>query len=276
VHFYISLTILFLSFSFESKGAAPDRLNNSTNGTYNIFSNCKKITNASGSDIMVPNGSSGEWTAFLAHLPTGVSSSACGNPAWVDAEGGVSQSYIAKPTGLQVGDLMIAYLYDQSNLSGVIPPSGFTQLDSVFNICSSYYVGVWTKIADATDVATSLFHFDRTGGWSDNGIILFAITNVNQTTPIQVHTVAQGSGTTITYTGGTVTQSNSMILAIGNICGSEQPAVPSGFSTNLSWTDANTAFSSKIEPSTGSTGNFTSSLSVSRTWAGSLFIINPP
>jgi hypothetical protein len=279
LNFFIFLAIVSILFYFQKIYADPIfRINNGGNLQINKFSVCKDVTNSSGKDIMVPTNSSGEWSDFLAHLPAGVTATTCVlTPTFVNGRAIMYGSTISKPTGLQVGDLMIAHLFnDTGGLTGVTAPSGFAVLDSPATFCGGYEVGTWQKVADATDVAGSGFTFTKSGGWGTNGIMMMAIRNVNQTTPIQANNRNSGTGTTVTYSAETTTQSNSMILVMAELCSGDQPSAPSGFTLNYNYAAADTSFSSKIQASAGSTGVITSTIPNSAAWGSTLVVINPP
>lgn len=94
---------------------------------------------------------------------------------------------IPKPTGLAVGDLMVAFVTQAGSYGSITPPSGFTQIretqdaDSGGRQMNSYY-----KIADSGDVAASNFAFTR-GGTPTNysgGMVRIAAGLFDATTPI--------------------------------------------------------------------------------------------
>jgi hypothetical protein len=58
-------------------GAQYYSIVNGSNATVNEWSNCRKVTNATGQQIFVPTNTSTEWSQFLAHYPSGITLSAC-------------------------------------------------------------------------------------------------------------------------------------------------------------------------------------------------------
>lgn len=77
------------------------------------------------------------------------------------------QSPITKPSGLAVGDLMVALLADSDANSGTVP-SGWT---AHVNESFLWTQAVYTKIADSSDVAASTFTFQDTGGVHLTGVL---------------------------------------------------------------------------------------------------------
>jgi hypothetical protein len=67
---------LILIFAISVPADPIFRINNGNNQDILKFNICRTISNASGKDIMVPTNTSGEWSAFLAALPTGVTATA--------------------------------------------------------------------------------------------------------------------------------------------------------------------------------------------------------
>lgn len=72
------LITLIFSLSTPAYAANSYRLNASaSNFQVKEFSMCRQLTNTSGSDYFVPTRTQTEWTAFLDHLPPGVSATNC-------------------------------------------------------------------------------------------------------------------------------------------------------------------------------------------------------
>ena len=80
------------------------------------------------------------------------------------------QSPITKPTGLAVGDLMVAVVSQIYN--GAFPygstPSGWTEMARGYD---NRAFGLYWKVADSSDVAASTFAFQDTGGGHMYGVL---------------------------------------------------------------------------------------------------------
>ncbi len=112
---YFTLFLGVSLFSFSSSADPIFRVNNGSSLSINKFSNCKRITNASGKDLMIPTNTTTEWSQFLSGLPTGVTAvTCCGCP---DA------SYVAIGTAC-TGGAWCTGTYNGS--SYMITPSGCT------------------------------------------------------------------------------------------------------------------------------------------------------
>ena len=71
------LILFFILIPFHSFGATSYNLAAGATITVGEFSVCKNLTNASAVNYIVPTGIAGDWSAFLAHLPGGVTFSDC-------------------------------------------------------------------------------------------------------------------------------------------------------------------------------------------------------
>lgn len=102
---------------------------------------------------------------------------------------------VTKPTGLAVGDLMLAFM--TLNLSGLTPPSGWTQLDSDNATGgASFNNTVYWKLAVAGDVSATNFTWTAGDALSPFCGGISAYRDVDQTTPIDG--VASSADTTTT------------------------------------------------------------------------------
>lgn len=133
---------------------------------------------------------------------------------------------ITKPTGLAVGDTMLAGIYFSDNDgstgdSGINTPSGWTLLEATVSDVppEKERLSVFYKEADSSDVAASNFTFTRAGTdtsyhlmghllrISDFGIVAGETSNAN----------ADVTTTTFTATGFTPTRANTLFVAfLGN------------------------------------------------------------
>lgn len=198
--------------------------------------------------LRICNGSSLVSATDMFAAPTFVSTTSTRN-----ADTGTSMD-IAKPSGLAVGDLMIAFV-GKNNTNTVSGPIGWTHQGS--EPVTTYGGDVLTKLADAGDVLSSDFQFTWTGSTDlgDRHGIITAYRNVNQTTPVDFFASQNGSGSTATYLGGTTSYNNTLVVVIGGSF--SMPSTPSGFTSRNSdgWA---TRVSDKVEATAGSVGTYTS------------------
>jgi len=199
---------------------------------------------------------------------------------------------ITKPTGLTVGDLMVAQICsDQSNGESITPPSGWTQyLQSLGGSGNDKSVIFW-KIADSADTSASTFNFSQgAANRRAGGIAVFY--NTDGTTPIVTSNadVAQ-SGTNPSF-NNTITPPANCILCILTMQRGAAKTNVSGYAIatdNPTWTetwDETTALSddygismaySAVRSATSATGN--SSVvggGTSEEWIGQIIAIQPP
>jgi hypothetical protein len=66
-----------ICFSHLLKADPIFRINNGNNQMIDKHGTCRTVTNASGKDIMVPTGTSGEWAAFIAATVAGITLGSC-------------------------------------------------------------------------------------------------------------------------------------------------------------------------------------------------------
>lgn len=129
---------------------------------------------------------------------------------------GTSTVTVNKPTGLTVGDLMVAGFIVTNNTTagtwgGATYPSGFTQAATAQAPSTGWNkVFVAYKIADANDVAASNFSFTYTesGGPYRLAVILGAYYYVNQTTPLDVAAAGQFNTESTSVVAPSLTPSN--------------------------------------------------------------------
>lgn len=125
---------------------------------------------------------------------------------------------IDKPTGLAVGDLMVAYVHKIDGDVGTCSLTGWTAIDSYDDTgATGDYMFSLYKIADSADVAASNFTFTL-GETKVTGGAIVRITGFNYINP--VNTFAHGNdGTNNTnqlFSGGAITPSENglIIMAI--------------------------------------------------------------
>ena len=178
-----------------------------------------------------------------------------------------------KPSQLTINDLMVVYLSVQ-NTGVYTPPTGWTEQVS-FNI-STFGNRIFTKLAISADVAASYFDFsfstsDTRAAYSYSNFTIYR--GVNITNPVTVATANTGSGTTITYLGGT-SLSNSVIYALGTGFGT--PGLITGFTQREYYAGWETRTMDKVQATAGATGNFTGTHSTSTGWGSGLILIKGP
>lgn len=119
---------------------------------------------------------------------------------------------VTKPTGLAVGDLMLAFM--TLNLSGLTPPSGWTQLDSD-NAAggASFNSTVYWKLAVTGDVSATNFTWTAGDALSPFCGGISAYRNVDQTNPIEGIASSADTTTTNPVTGTSlVTSAPSLVV----------------------------------------------------------------
>lgn len=111
---------------------------------------------------------------------------------------------ITKPTGLAVGDLMIAHCSSispsNSNPADYNTPTGWTSVNTTSSTNSSLthsnMLRIFSKVADSSDVAASDFTFTISGGSNRNlGGAIYRISGFGPTTPVPTSNAASNSGT---------------------------------------------------------------------------------
>lgn len=244
---------------------------------------CYTITNNGSKSIMVPAKTSNELTSFINATIPNVTKTPC--IAYVasthDVHSGnwTSNCTTNKPSGLQVGDLIILYIYeyDYSSPPALTPPSGFTAIGSMLGPqCSNFYSQVYYKIATATEVAASTLGVTRNVGTFNNcGVMASVYRGVDSTSPFVGIAKNTGSSTTATFNSVTTTKADSLSIALAESCAGV-PSTPAGYTSNYSSSDLYTRISSKIIPSVGATGSFTAGSGGSGQWATTHIIFNSP
>lgn len=246
------------------------KLNAGSAASIDKFSVCKAITNGSANAIMIPSKTSGEWASFVANPPPSVSLANCAAPVYVTQVDAASGA-VGKPTGLAVGDLMIVTAYADYDFTSTILLSGFTYINAPYATTGAWYSARFYKIATAGDVSGSGYNFSSS---YLNATMLTVIRGADPANPIQAHTRNTSTGTTLTFTASTTTQSNSMVFLTGE-ASSVVPSTPAGYTSLWSKIAYATRFCSIIQAAPGTTGSPTSTISMSEWWSASLVVINP-
>lgn len=149
---------------------------------------------------------------------------------------------VTKPTGLAVGDLMIAHVrwVSASGGNNINVPSGWTSFNSTNggNLTST----IMYKIADASDVAASFFTFSDTNG-SSKSVAVSRISDPYTTTPLdQFHGTGANSGSSLTDTGITPTLANDLMLIFitsdSTVAGARTASGYAVATTDPPWTEA--------------------------------------
>lgn len=135
---------------------------------------------------------------------------------------------LTKPTGLAVGDLMVAGIYFSDNNgstgdSGINTPAGWTLQEATTTTQPPEYerLSVFLKIADSADVAASNFTFTRAGTDTSYHLMghLLRISDYGIVAGETSNSDPNVTTTTITATGFTPTRADTLFIAfLGNSC----------------------------------------------------------
>lgn len=129
---------------------------------------------------------------------------------------------VPKPTGLQVGDLMLGFIH--SDGATVTAPAGWTMHAASLAVSNRLF---W-KIATSDDVAATSFTFSRSDNLGVAYCTIAALRGVHQTAPIEAAAGATINGsTTISLPSVTATSAKylfSMVATTGNPTGYTPPA----------------------------------------------------
>ena len=151
---------------------------------------------------------------------------------------------VTKPTGVEVGDLLIAChsFYETGSSESIITLSGWTQIASSYN--SFIQIASYYKIADAGDVSASDYTWSSTGGADNWSVGMLRISGVAPTDTIQASEsdlIADGSATMTATTALTPFTANSLIIFYAGIGDTtiSGTASFSGYTTtpSLTWTE---------------------------------------
>jgi hypothetical protein len=162
-----------------------------------------------------------------------------------------NQIVLTKPSGLAVGDLMVAHIVHRSSTSGgsrtVDTPAGWTVIGSEINVpdVNDYRIKIMYKLAEASDVAASDFTFTISGGnFLQCAGGLWRIDGVNPNTTIDAFdSDTAGATNSPSYSGGvdpTYADSFLLFLTMTTATGSNPVASTSDYTlvtSNPSWTE---------------------------------------
>jgi hypothetical protein len=195
---------------------------------------------------------------------------------------------ITAPSGIQVGDLLVAYLC-ASRIAGTptFSLSGWTAVNSTPNTTETNTVlqAFW-KIADSGDAAAGTFTFTLSLSRANIGAMV-RITGANATTPISGFASggSNSNSTSLTISPGfTPTVGNCMyLLGLGLLGSSQNYSAYAMANSNPTWTErydrvGNPALgiaTSDVRTSSGDTGDFTATQSIADHFAGLAIGIAP-
>lgn len=135
------------------------------------------------------------------------------------AGGGAGDTTVTKPTGLAVGDLMIAFIASLTGGAGGEThsgPSGWTKIENQVPT-NGAVITVWAVVATSTQTAASDFSWTSAGTNSDTSGSILRFTSTNGFNSVASNIVSN-SNTALTTTGVT-TLSTSTILVL---CGADE------------------------------------------------------
>lgn len=196
---------------------------------------------------------------------------------------------IVAPTGIVLGDILIAHINFYGAGTGVTAPSGWTEIAKPVLGGGIMYTGY--KIATATEVSASDFTFTSSGGTATAN--LGKITRINGGRESNIgyakSNASSGGGTGTAITVGTITPSVADSLIMFFVGGGDQQTSYTSYAmatSNPTWTEAyDSAFNGFVDtglamayavrPQTTATGNNTATQSFNVFWAGQVVAIEP-
>lgn len=206
---------------------------------------------------------------------------------------GNSPLLLTKPTGLTEGDVMIAIVGGANDYT-TTNSAGFTELFDTFNAeGNQVQMGVYYKVATASDVSATDFSFTTSSG-ADMAGCLLAFSGVDNTDPIggSNGTTSATDSSNPSFTGFTPDGANCMYIMAWNHCESSRTA--SGYAMATSdpgWTEfldmsgnltdtgrpfAMSVAYSAVRPESTATGNFSVTFSANeQRYAGFMLALNP-
>lgn len=120
---------------------------------------------------------------------------------------------VSKPTGLGLGDLMIALIAQSAGSSAITAPAGWTQ---IFNSGSSDATAAYYRQAEAADVATSTYTFG-VSGTTVQGITAFK--DVASTSPVDQVQSTVGGFNSMSLSGITPSVASTTFVEVGTVYG---------------------------------------------------------
>lgn len=187
----------------------------------------------------------------------------------VQSASGIGTLTITKPTGLAVGDILVASVFGGGG-GDVSTPSGWTSLITVDTDYDVYRARCFTKTADASDVAAANFAFSNSYG----GFCYGFLSRLSGAAYDKITTYNRSNSATssVSYTGVTPAYADSLFIivsAFGNGGGSSPYFSSYAMATsNPTWTeqveyDNGGGFASSIASSTRSASTATGNISLS-------------
>jgi hypothetical protein len=198
---------------------------------------------------------------------------------------------IAKPSGLAVGDLMIANITQRNSVIDATP-SGWTTLVSYLVGSAGRWATISYKVADSADVAAGSFAFSATAATSmAGGITAFRGVDTTTTGGIEVTGAAATASSVgpIAPTQITTLTDNALVLFIAQINGAGITFTANGWklggSGGSAMTQAYVVYHPSLEPqaglaylakaTAGATGSGYETISASARWGGILLSLKP-
>ena len=127
------------------------------------------------------------------------------------ASSGTSQA-ITKPSGLAVGDLMIAHVFWR-NGGTISTPTGWTLIVNIVRSTTNTMSAFW-KIATSGDVSASTFTFTASGSVGNVGQIYAFSAGFDSTTPVDQHNTGSYAAGAPLISAITPTNANSTIMTL--------------------------------------------------------------
>jgi hypothetical protein len=198
-----------------------------------------------------------------------------------------------KPTGLTIGDLIVAYVFAGSSAGATSIPSGWTKLREDNISGNSFGFMIAYKIATSTEISASTFSFGTStnANYIVTGGFITRITGHNPNTPIFYSNYGTGSGTNPSINNGITPLIGNELLLL-TLKGAAQAPCVSGYAIttdNPTWTEQcdisifdsngasgyhNIACATATRSQTTSTGNSSFTASVGTCYS-TLIGINP-
>jgi len=183
---------------------------------------------------------------------------------------------IPKPSGVQAGDLLIAFVgQNYSNI--VTAPPGWTLISHVSRQAIGYDGNFYWKFADSGDLAATSFPF-RIGEptYIPSPIDIYGLVlvyrNTDPVSPIDAGIVITGTGSSVVYPSATANYNNSMMLVMASAPTPQTPTIPAGFTAHFTDSSYTMRVSGAIIPA-GQTPSVSSTFSPPSYQAGTIVII---
>lgn len=154
---------------------------------------------------------------------------------------------INKPTGLVVGDLMLATISENATIGTFTPPSGFTSLANTQLAGTGLHQQTFYKYATSTDVAASNFSWTTNSGVGNHFFgVIGAYQDASNSVIPQVSTASVTTATTsgtLTATGLTPVRASEMLVFLTSsrdATGTITISSPAVATSNPTWSNAYT------------------------------------